>query len=319
MQSRKERLITLVSAIWCVGSIILALFIMEEEYLEAHEFVSLLLAFLAPVVIYWAVRWVKGGEKSEKEVEKERKYADVLAQQPALSVANKLEGLGLKLYLLTFFAALVTAGFGADFFINQYMIDEAYEHGWGNIPQLVIVNVEQWSTYSQYVRAGAGIAFLIIVAVAYTDIKVQLEGTGLKGIKCSVGMLALWLIIPFANFVMPWRAFGALDRAAKFAAKSGRSGDLWNKKGFRGVSVRSVFMGFMFVITGSFATLYNKEVASLAARTPSDVYEFVSLIRNNNELLVGMALAYALYMGSILIYFFLLNRNVRSIKASTEV
>lgn len=310
IRSRNDRIVTIVSVIWCVASVVLALFIMKDDYLEAHEFLLLLIVFLSPVLIYWSVKWIRSGEKSEKQLEKEKIYDDLLRQQPDLVVSKPLNGIGNKIHFLTLFTLLMIAGFVADFFINQYMIDQAYTHGWGNIPKIVISNVETWSLYSMYLRGAAGIGFLIVVAIGYTDIKLQLERIGIEGIRCSVGMLALWLIIPFVNIVVPWRVFGALDRATKFAAIRNKAGSLWNEKGHKGLSLRAMGMGVMFVVTGISATLYIKELASIAARTPYDVYGFVRIIRQNNELLIGMAVVYTLFMASIWIYFFYLNRNL---------
>lgn len=315
-KSRTDRVVILLSAVWCVASLILALFIMEEEHLEAHEFLFLLLIFLSPVILYWSVRWVRGGEKTQKAEEKDNAYTELVSKEPSLITTTTTYGLGKKLHAMAFFGLLMLAGFAADFFINLHMIDKAYEYGWGNIPQSLISDVEQWSNYSMILRAASGIAFLIVVAMSYTDIKVQLEGSGVKGIKCSVGMLFVWLIIPFANIVMPWRAFGALDRAAKYAAKFKRGGELWNQKGHRGVSFRSISMGVLFVVMGGSATIYNKELASLANRTPDTIYAFGRIINKNNDLLIFMAVVYAAFMLSVWVYFFYLNKNVKRVGSS---
>ena len=126
-------------------------------------------------------------------------------------------------------------------------------------------------------------------------------------------MLFVWFIIPFANIVMPWRAFGALDRAAKFAAKYGRGGELWNQKGHRGLSYGAILLGVLFVLVGTSATIYNKQLASISTRTPHDIWEFVSLIHQSNELLFLMGAIYALFMGAVWMYFFFINKNLQSI------
>lgn len=312
-KSRVDRLIILLSAVWFVASLILSLFIMEEEGLETHEFLLLLMVFLSPIFIYWAVRWVRDGDKTKRDEEKEDKYAEVVRKEPALITTSVSFGLGRKLQLLMLFAAFMLAGFAADFFINLHMTDTAIQHGWGNIPPSLISDVERWTNYSMIVRATSGIGFLIVVAMAYTDAKVQLEGSGVRGIKCSVGMLFVWFIIPFANIVMPWRAFGALDRAANFAAKYGRGGELWNQKGHRGVSYRAILLGVLFVLVGTSATIYNKQLASISTRTPHDIWDFASLIHQSNELLVLMGAIYALFIGAVWMYFFFINKNLQSI------
>lgn len=149
--------------------------------------------------------------------------------------------------------------------------------------------------------------------MSYADAKIYLEGAGVKGIKCSVGMLFIWGVIPFANLVMPWRAFGALDRAAIFASTFKRGGELWKKKGYRKISIRSIFMGVSFFATGISALLYNSKIDGIRNKRISSAYEFEIMASEINKLLISMTFFYSLLTISFMLYFYYLNLNTKNI------
>ncbi len=169
-----------------------------------------------------------------------------------------------------------------------------------------------------YLRVSSGILLLMVIAFSYFSIKNQLEKAGIVGIRCSVGLLFLWFLVPFFNLIMPWRACGALDRAAKFAARHGRSGDLWNQKGFRKISVRSVNMGVIFVVIGGYSIFYNKKLEQLAEAAPTDFYSFSKIIREQNDFLIVLIFLFSVYFVVIWVYFFFLNRYVLAIRFRIE-
>jgi hypothetical protein len=318
-KSRIDRIIVLLSVAWIIVSIIYVMYIMEEIGLEAYEFLFFIIIFISPVLIYWAVKWIRGGEKIEKAEKENKTYLEIILSEPSFINRTILFGLGKKLYILMLFAALIPFSFLIDVFINLHLVDKIWEYGWGNIPSSLVLDTNQWSQNSVILRAALVIGFLILVGISYADIKIQLEYSGVKGIKCSVGMMFVWFIIPFANIVMPWRVFGALDRAAKYAANYGRGGDLWNKKGHRGVSYRAILMGIMFVLTGASAMLYNKKIASLYTRTPEDIYSFVNLSQQINTLNIFIGCIYALFTSSVCLYFFFLNKNIKFLNEPANI
>jgi hypothetical protein len=314
VKSKKDRLLIVLSAVWAIGSLISSLFIMDEGRLEIYQFLIVLILLLTPIIIHWGYRWVTGGEKTEKEKEKDALKEELVYNSPVLVETGRLYGVKKQLILLFIFSLLVLVGFSADIFINQYMIDTAYQYGWGKIPQTAITNVENWSTYTMYFRVFFILAFIITVGITYSDVKEQLVSIGIEGLKCSLGMLIVWTIIPFANLVMPWRAFGALDRAAVYASQNKCGGILWNTKGQKKISIRAIFVSMCFITIGMASIFYNKRLASLEKSTPTEIYGFMRLIDQSNELQILITAVWALFMFSILLFFYFLNRNMEKIK-----
>lgn len=313
VRSKNNRIVIAFYIGWMFVSIISSIYITEENYLKLYEFVIILLLFLSPSILYFSVRWIKNGES--KQVGKEENiYIDdsTLEGPPLVTVASDF-GIDKKLYGMMFCAFLFISGFFAEIIINMHMIDTVYYYGWGRVPVSFFENMGILGGYLSIFKIISGSIFLIFVAMSYTDAKIYLEGAGVKGIKCSVGMLFIWGVIPFANLVMPWRAFGALDRAAIFASTFKRGGELWNKKGYRKISIRSIFMGISFFATGISALLYNSNMDRIRNKRIISAYEFEIMANEINRLLISTTFFYALFAISFILYFYYLNINAKNI------
>ena len=313
--SKEDRFLIVASFFWFVGGLIFSLYYMSEEHLKIHEFFILLFAILSPPIIYWSYRWIFGGEKSEIAKEKELNKLEQIELSQLIDCNLTTYNINSYVISIIVFSLFMIVGFCADIFINEYLKFQVFSSGWGEAPIDVVRNAEAWSSASMYFRLFSGIAFLIAILISYNETKARITALGFSGLTCSIGRLIAWLIIPFANMVMPWRAFGALDRASRFAAKYYRSGDLGNATGVMWVSWRATFVGICFIITGLTAVLINKEMAELSNQTPSSIYQFTSLINNTNQLLAISMFVYGLFAVSVVVYFSGLNGNLKEVEA----
>ncbi len=106
-------------------------FKMEDEYLELHEFMILLLFLLSPMLIFWSVVWVRGGDKSDIKVQREQKFCEIIGNQKKLVSYDSLKGINNTLYLIFLLSTLVISGFSSDYFINEYLVDQVFKYEWG--------------------------------------------------------------------------------------------------------------------------------------------------------------------------------------------
>ena len=119
--------------------------------------------------------------------------------------------------------------------------------------------------------------------ISFNEIRSQLISSGVVGLKHSVGWLVLWYVIPFANLVMPWKIFGALDRAIQYCLKYLRVGENWNKKGFKSFSWRALVMAILFIQSGAVAIFFNREIAKISRIKPDSDYSFTRMINATLE------------------------------------
>ena len=311
--SKKDRFLIVATFFWFVIGLIFSLYLLDEENLENYEFLLLFLIILSPPIIYWSYRWILGGEKSERKKEKERNKFELIKSSPTIENNVTIKNINSYVIAIIVFYLFIVFGFAADLVVNEYLKSQAQLHGWGKIPLDIPRNAESWSSAIVYFRVLSGVACIIAILIAYKEAKAQITEIGISGLTCSVGWFIAWIIIPFANLVMPWRALGSLDRATKFAAIYGRKGDQWNAKGIKWISWRAVFVGVCFVIAGTSSTLINKAVVELSQKEPTSIYHFYGII-NENNLLISITIAVYLLFGiSIVVYFGMVNKNLKKI------
>lgn len=143
-------------------SVILSIYIAEENYLRLYEFVMLLLLFLSPSILYFSIRWIKNGEPKQVGKEKNIYFDDTaLEESPLVAVASNF-GIDKKLYGMMFCAFIFISGFFAEIIINMHMIDTVYYYGWGSVPLSFFESMGKLGDYLPIFKIISGSIFFDI-------------------------------------------------------------------------------------------------------------------------------------------------------------
>jgi len=246
-KTRRGRVIVAASAAWFLATVVIFLIMLSQRGTKGSEALVISLILNLPLISFWTYQWIKQGKPCDDDIKNNQKSEVIKSAPPLVKLSEKLS---LK-YEATAFLVLSACVLGTYIWvlvIYSNIQRAVREYGYGNVPLDIIENFVKYEEIAINASWVLSIASAIAFLAAYNRIIKQLTAVGVKGLKTSTWMLIVWFAIPIASLFMPWLALGKVDRATRFAAKYGRGGEVWNMKGVRSFSWRTILMALTFLI-----------------------------------------------------------------------